>query len=217
MVKRVIKRRVVRRALVSSKLSFGDAFRYPFNSAKRMFNILWLLLPIFGWLALGGYGVRIVREFARGQFRELPEMRFGDDMKLGFFMFLKAIPFVIFCMLFFVIVFAFFDKILGMNVRLAAGSMDIIYPIIVCNFFEIFFLPILVINFMIKGTVGSFFEFRIVGAVFRNFWDYLLTLLKSIVLGVVFLFMWIVLVGIPAGTFTKSIFLADFYRRNVSR
>ena len=38
---------------------------------------------------------------------------------------------------------------------------------------------------------------------------------KSIGLGLIFFLMMIILVGIPAGSFTKNIFLADFYGRRV--
>ena len=81
--------------------------------------------------------------------------------------------------------------------------------------FQIFVLPMLTINFFNKETVASLFEFKILKAVFNNFGDYLITILKSIVLGLIFFAMWIVLVGFPAGTFTKNIFLADFYRRRI--
>jgi hypothetical protein len=39
-------------------------------------------------------------------------------------------------------------------------------------------------------------------------------MLKSLALQLIFLVMIIVLVGIPAGAFTKNIFIADFYRRH---
>lgn len=196
-------------------LGFGEAFSYPFNRAKGMLNILWALLPIFGWFALGGYGVRIVREFSRGKFEQLPEMKFVEDMKLGFSMFLKAIPFAFFCTVVIVLVYSFFSVVLGLDV--GQQSADIVYPIIVCNILEILFLPILAVNFIIKGTVRSFFEFRVVKAVFSNFGDYVMTVLKSFLLIFIFLLMTVILVGLPALSFTKNIFLVDFYRRNVSR
>ena len=77
------------------KLDFKTAFKYSFNRAKGMWNILWMLLPVVGWFALGGYSVRIVQEFSQGKFKQLPIFEFRNDMKLGFFMFIKAIPFVV--------------------------------------------------------------------------------------------------------------------------
>jgi hypothetical protein len=180
------------------KLNFNNAFKYPFNRAKGMWNILWVLLPIFGWFALGGYGVRIVQEFSKGQFKKLPIMKFGSDMGLGFFMFLKAIPFML--------VYGIFLGILALlNPWLSSVRIII----------EIFVIPILTINFMNKETVGSFFAFGKVKYVFANLGDYIIAILKTILLCIVFLIMFLILVGIPAQAFTQNIFLADFYRRKV--
>lgn len=182
----------------SVALVFNEAFRYPFNRPKGMLNVLWLFFPIFGWFALGGYGIRIIQEFVKGEFKQLPEMKFGSDMKLGFFMFLKAIPF----MLAYVIVSSILEWIPYVGV-------------FVIIFLEILIVPMLSINFMKKETVESFFEFDILRAVFDNLGDYLIAFLKSIGLAIVYFVMIIVLVGIPGIAFTQNIFLADFYRRNV--
>ena len=186
-------------------LDFNTAFKYPFNRATGMWNILWVLVPIIGWFALGGYSVRIVQEFSKGHFKQLPTMKFGDDLGLGFMMFLKAIPFMI--------VYAIFLGVLSETI--AALSLPEWFVAIVDVVIGIFALPMLGINFLNKETVGSFFEFRVVKPVFEHFWDYVMAMLKSILLGIIFMLMWIVLVGLPAGAFTKNIFLADFYRRRV--
>jgi hypothetical protein len=179
-------------------LDFKKAFKYPFNRAKRMWNILWLLFPIFGWFALGGYGVRIVQEFSRGKFKELPEMKFGSDMKFGFFMFLKAIPFV----LVYMVIISILETIP------AFGGFAIL-------FLEVLVVPILGINFINKETVGSYFEFEVVKSVFDNFKDYVVVMLKSLGLALIFVVMLLILVGLPALVFTANIFVADFYRRRV--
>ncbi|NPE26573.1 DUF4013 domain-containing protein [Methanococcoides sp. SA1] len=183
----------------SAGLKFSKAFDYPFNKAKRMFNILWMFFPIFGWFALGGYSVRIVQGFTKGKFKEMPAMKFWKDFNLGFMMFLKALPFVV------VMVIAF-------------GLLFLINPVleaIVEVLFGIFAAPILFIHFMNRMTIESLFEFRILSGVWNNMGDYLTAILKSIGLGLIFVVMMIVFVGFPAGQFTKNIFLADFYRRNV--
>jgi hypothetical protein len=179
-------------------LAFKTAFKYPFNRAKGMWNILWVLLPIFGWFALGGYTIRIVREFINGNFGQLPLFQFKNDMKLGFFMLLKAIPFIVAYM-----------AVIFVLMKISPWLR------IVTTLFEIFAIPILGVHFINKGTVGSFFEFQIVKVVFQNLGDYVITILKGFLLGLVFIVMIIVLVGIPAGAFTKNIFLADFYRRKI--
>ena len=41
-------------------------------------------------------------------------------------------------------------------------------------------------------------------SVFKNFRDYVITLLKDIFLAVIFMLMWVVLVGLLAGTFIEG-------------
>ncbi len=178
-------------------LDFKTAFHYPFNRAKGMWNILWLLLPIIGWFALGGYSVRIVQEFIKGKFKQLPTFNFSSDLKLGFFMFIKALPFLI---------------VYGVILSIF-GAIDPWFRSIIEVLLGLFIIPILSVNFLNKQTVGSYFEFKILNSVFNNLGDYVVAMLKTILLGIIFLIMWIVLVGIPAGVFTQDIFMADFYRR----
>jgi len=180
------------------KLEFKTAFKYPFNRAKGLWNILLIFLPIVGWFVLGGYSIRIIKEFIKGEFEQLPTLKFGDDLGLGFFMFLKAMPFML-VYIPVVIILVEIDPWL----RLATIP------------FEILLIPVLTINFMNKETVGSFFEFSILKPVFNNFGDYIVAFLKNSLLALVFIIMSLVLIGIPAGAFTKSIFIADFYRRRI--
>lgn len=185
-------------AYFMKKLTFKQAFKYPFNRAKGLWNVLWALVPFVGWLALWGYIIRITREFTQGKFKQLPTMSFPDDLELGFFMFLKYIP---------------FSLAYGVTVLFAQhldwlGSLAIIFIVI-------FVLPMLAINFIKKGTVASSFEFKVLGPVFENVGDYLVALLKTILIGLVFGLMILILVGYPASMFTQYIFLADFYRRHI--
>lgn len=179
-------------------ITFETAFKYPFKRPAGLLNILWVLLPIIGWFALIGYNIRIIKNFVKGNFEELPLFDFSEDLKLGFFMFLKLIPFVV--------IIAVINWVLGKIPF--AGFLAIL-------FISLFIIPVLIINFFVKETIESYFDFSKVKYVFDNLEDYVITVLKSIALGIIFLLMYIVLVGIPAGTFTKNIFFADFYRRYV--
>ena len=181
------------------ELNFKTAFNYPFNRAKAMWNILWILLPFFGWFALGGYGVRIVQEFTKGKFKQLPLLNFKSDLKLGFMMFLKSIPFILVYMI-----------VMSLLMLINPTGKTLIEILV-----RMFIVPILTVNFLNKQTVSSFFEIKITKFVFNNFGDYIRVLLRSLLLGIVFLIMSIVLVGIPAMAFTQNMFLADFYRRRV--
>jgi hypothetical protein len=184
---------------MTESVSFGNAFKYPFNRAVGLLNFLWVLVPIVGWLALYGYTIRIIQNFAKGDFKELPLFDFGGNLKLGFWMFLKMIPFIIGYM---ALQFA-----LGL-----VGTTGVVASILV----GIFIVPMLIINFFVKETIGAYVEFRVIKPVFENFGDYIIAALKSIGLQIIFLLLSIVLVGIPAGQFTKNIFFADFYGRLVA-
>jgi len=114
-------------------------------------------------------------------------------------MFIKSIPFMIVYMI-------------------AIGIINAIGPIpgtMVNVFLALFILPVLFINFFKKESAKALFEFKKLEAVYKYLDDYVITLLKSLALGLIFLIMFIILVGIPAHAFTKNIFLADFYRRRV--
>lgn len=188
-----------------TKLDFKTAFMYPFNRAIGLFNIFWIFVPIIGWFALWGYKVRIIQAFSNGDFKELPEFNFKENLGLWFFMFLKVIPFMIAFMVFAIVLW-----IIAWLIWLPELFMSLIIILI-----SIFIIPMLFMNFMNKETVGSLFEFGILWKVFENIGDYIFSVLKDIVLAIVFVFMYIILVWIPAGTFTKNIFMADFYRRHI--
>lgn len=189
------------------KLDFKTAFKYPFNRAKGMWNILWILLPVIGWFALTGYGVRIVKEFIKGKFKRLPIFKFKSDLKLGFMMFLKSIPFIAV----YALVLLGLDAVANfLGIKNQKLFVDLINMLL-----ALFVIPMLTINFINKQTIGSYFELKTVQSVFNNFGDYVVALFKCFVLGTIFLIMWVILIGLPAGTFTKNIFLVDFYRRKV--
>lgn len=186
-------------------LTFGQAFNYPFNRAIGLLNILWILVPIFGCFAVAGYIIRIARGFATGLYQELPKFSFWSDCGHGFMMMLRAIPFL----LAYAVVLGVAGWILAM-----VGTPE--WLLVVANILvSVLVLPILTINFVRHGTVASYFDFGVVSPVFEHIGDYLLAVIKDIALFLVFLVLSLVLVGIPAMSFTKYIFLADFYRRRV--
>jgi hypothetical protein len=179
-------------------LTFETAFKYPFKRPVGLLNILWILVPIIGWFALIGYNIRIIKNFVKGNFKELPLFNFSQDLNLGFFMFLKLIPFIVIITV----------------INWAFGKIPFV-GFLGTLFISLFIVPVLIINFFVKETIESYFDFNKVKFVFDNLEDYVITVLKSIGLGIIFLLMFVILVGIPASTFTKNIFFADFYRRYV--
>jgi len=182
-------------------ISFSDAFKYPFRTPKRLLYVLWLFIPVLGWLILFGYGVRLVNEFIEGRYEGLIKLDFMEDLKLGFITFLKALPFYI---LYIAIVFAatFVNETLGNLVNFLLGF---------------FVVPILVVNFFRKQTIESFFEFQLLDIVRGNLGDYIIAVLKQYALIIIFAILSIVLIGIPAIFFTNSIFIANLYGRLVEQ
>lgn len=182
-------------------LSFSEALKYPFKNPKRLLYILLAIVPVIGWLALFGYVVRLVNEFIEGRYEGLIKLDFMEDLKLGFIVFLKALPFYI---AYVVILSAamYVNETLGSIINLLLGF---------------FVIPMLAVNFIRKQTIESFFEFDVLNAVRDNLKEYIITVLKQYALVIVFLVLSIVLVGIPAMVFTNSIFVANLYGRLVVR
>ena len=187
--------------IIIETISFSEAVKYPFKVPQRLLYILLLFIPIIGWLALFGYGVRLVNEFIEGRYEGLIKLDFMEDLKLGFMVFLKALPFYIAYM---VILSAttYVNETLGNLVNLLLGF---------------FVIPLLAVNFFRKQTIESFFEFDVLNVVRDNLGEYIITVLKQYALVIVFLVLSIVLVGIPAMFFTNSIFVANMYGRLVEK
>jgi hypothetical protein len=186
-------------------LDFADAFRYPFRCWQGLLNILWILVPIYGWFLLIGYRVRIVGEFLQGKYTKLPRIAHGDDFVLGWKMFWKAVPAVLVLMAA-AFLFGAFEG------RRGGGPLVFLFVIL-----ALLVVPILAMNFMRKRTVASCFEFDLVRVVVKNFLDYVIAMLKDLALGLIFMVMILILVGIPASVFTKGMFTAEFYRGHVKK
>jgi hypothetical protein len=92
-------------------------------------------------LVLFGYEITIIKHFIKGDFKELPKFDFGRNLRLGFFMFFKSIPFV------FVLIAAYI--IIGF-VPFIGGLGNL--------FVSLFVVPALTINFFKKETVAQLFR-----------------------------------------------------------
>ncbi|WP_410509380.1 DUF4013 domain-containing protein [Methanosarcina hadiensis] len=187
--------------IIIETISFSEAFKYPFKTPGRLLYALLVFVPVIGWLALFGYGVRLVNEFIEGRYEGPIKLDFMEDLKLGFMLFLKALPFYIA----YVIILSaatYVNETLGSLISLLLGF---------------FVIPMLAVNFMRKQTIESFFEFNILNVVKENIGEYIITVLKQYALVIIFMVLSIVLVGIPGMLFTNSIFVANMYGRLVER
>lgn len=186
------------------KLDFNTAAQYPFKKPSRLCYILYFFIPIFGWFALGGLKIRIIQEFCKGKYKQVPQMSFWSDCKKGAVMFLKMIPFMI---LYMITIF-----VLTVSIPLEQSMGWLVLYLLTRIILEGIILPMLIINFFVKEKMDALFEFEVVPKVFANIKYYVAALFMEIMLSIVFLVLSIVLVGIPAGLFTKNIFLARFYK-----
>ncbi len=177
------------------KRSFKSGFSYPWGKPSRLWNILWVLLPIFGWFALGGYSKKIVKSLVSGNTEQLPAFgSFWQNFKEGIFILVFMIPTIV--------------ALMVMNMVPLIGELVTVLSVI-------FLLPWLMINFFMKETFESLWDInRAYKVVTVHVVEYLFALLKSIVFGAVYFVLCFVLVGIPCLAFGKNFFLADFYRRH---
>ncbi len=168
------------------------------NAMLVILSSVLIAIPLF---AIGGYVVRIVNEFVEGKYEKTPLFRFNEDMRLGFFMFLKSIPFAIAYWL-----------VLAVATGLSEGFGTVVSLIL-----GIFVVPLLTVNFIRKQTIESYFEIDIIRILNDQFGEYLIAYLKQFALGLVFGLLVLVIVGIPAALFTQSIFIANFYGRFIEK
>ncbi len=192
--KKTVKAKPVAKAgSIESEVS--DGLRYPWGHARRLWNILWALLPILGWLALLGYVKKITNALVKGDKAGLPEFgSFSMNMKEGFWVFVKMIPLMIVVMV----------------VQMVPLVGWLAYMLL-----AIFFVPYLAIHFLVRGDFAATFDYKaVIEHVFGNLKDYAVALLKTIVFYVVYFVLSFVLVGIPCLYFGSCFYLAEFYANN---
>jgi hypothetical protein len=175
--------------------SFKDGLSYPWGNAKRLWNILWGLIPIVGMLALLGYIQIIVKSLAKGDTKGLPAFgSFGDNLVAGIKIIIFMIP------TFAVLIALMFIPTIG----------EILYYAL-----TLLVLPWLMINFLVKDEFGALWDIgKCFDAVFKNFGDYLLALIKTIVFAIIYFIASFVLVGIPCYMFGGNFYFVEFYRNN---
>ncbi|MBD3248752.1 DUF4013 domain-containing protein [Candidatus Woesearchaeota archaeon] len=175
-------------------VEFVEGLKYPWGNPKKLWNILWVLVPILGIFALIGYVQKIMRSIVGGDVSGLPEFgNFMENLKNGFVLFLKMIPIMV------VVVIVNMIPFIGWFAYLLI---------------TVFFLPWLMINLFVKDTLKATFEFeKAAKAVFGNFVEYIIAYVKTIVYAIIYGLLSLVLVGIPCLQFGQNIYLADFYAK----
>ncbi|MEK6901620.1 MAG: DUF4013 domain-containing protein [Nanoarchaeota archaeon] len=177
--------------------TIGEALKYPFANFKRVFNYWWILIPIWGWFVVSGYGIRIINTLVNGNTKELPAIRpFTGLFRTGFFAVVTWLTIAIITGLFTLI------PVLGW----------IVYAYI------IFIAPLLMFQFAEQGRIRDGFNvLRASKTMFSSFGRYLVAYVKTIVVGIVFLLASILIitliVTLPAISFSQYFFFAEYYKQ----
>ncbi len=176
----------------TSVSSFSDGLRYPWGMPKRLLNILWWLIPFIGGFALIGYSQSTIRAIVAGNKSNLPEfIGFKDNLKNGFRLFVKALPLLI-----------------AYTLVYSLPGIGMITGWIAC----IFFLPYLTLNLFVTDKFEESFNIKkAYDEVFHNIEEYLMAFLKTLGFIIIYLFLSIILIGIPCLAFGHVFFLAEFY------
>ncbi|MFC1697850.1 DUF4013 domain-containing protein [Nanoarchaeota archaeon] len=186
--------------------TINDAIAYPFKNWTRIFNFLWVLTGI-GVIAFTGYILKIINNIVDGKTKELPAFNWEKNLLKGWgftwYGILISIPITAIYLL---IGYLFGNSTCLCNVNTIGIILSVIFSIIL-----IIYMPMLCINYCRHRRVKAGFDFSLSHKlVFGRFGDYLMTLLKSLV---VLIFMNLCL--FPVKNYNQMYLLADFYKRNM--
>ena len=177
-------------------LAFEQGIKFPWQKPAKLWYGLWLLVPIIGWFALGGYWIKIIKALVAGKNKELPEFgKFWDNFVDGVVLFVKILPLVI------VVSLLEHIPLIGEILQFAVS---------------ILFVPYLLINTVITGKFEESFNIKKAWniVIVKKFADYLIVLVKTIGYVIVYGILSIVLVGIPCLMFGEYYYFCDFYAKN---
>ncbi|MEL7646350.1 MAG: DUF4013 domain-containing protein [Anaerolineaceae bacterium] len=163
-------------------MNFGKAFSYIFDDqrwfGKMIIPILYSLIPVVGWMVLMGYIMRTTRNVTEGVEFPLPVCDFGDDLALGFKLFVVNLVYAVVPVLLSLLLVplgiavdnsasAPILPILGMILLgLLLGLYSLAWTII---------LPIIQAHVSVKQTISAGFELKaIFGMLTKNFGAWLL-------------------------------------------
>ena len=161
-------------------MDYGRSFSYMLKSGqygKILIGGLLLLVPIFGWAVVGGYGIRVMRGVAAGN-ETLPEWTdWGELFTTGLLLWVAAI------------VYSIPSIILG-RLGLVGVMLSWLWNLV---YYVVF--PAAMIRFAMTSSFGSFFEFsQIKDFIQKNLNTYVVVLLLTLAAGIIASFGFILLI-----------------------
>lgn len=176
--------------------TISEGLKYPFTNIKRLFNIWWLLVPIWGWFVVNGYGIRILKELVKGNTKELPPIHpFKSLFKTGFLLTIALlivyIPSVILSLI----------PVIGL----------------IISVYLAFIFPLLEFQFAEKQRIRDGVDIvQATKTAFAHFREYLLAYFKTIVVGIIFVIASLpiitIIVTFPALVISQYYFFAEYYK-----
>lgn len=175
--------------------NFKDSFYYPYIKFNRLSYFLMLIVPVFGFLSYLGYLFNVCIDLLSEINREPRDYGgFWDNFNLGLFVF---IYFVVWAIIIY---------------YLHTVQYGIYYIILI-----LFLLPLFIMDFINSRTiVKGFSVILVIKILFRNFISYIDTIVKFIILTVVYIILSIpvitVFLTVPAWILSSLYLFSDFYK-----
>ena len=156
-------------------MNFGKAFTYVFDDQdwfnKIIIPILVGLIPVVGQLVVTGWMLDLMRNVYNRVEKPLPELDFGLQLGRGFRWWLVGVvyslPLILVCLLIFIPVISSSNSevinAVGVVVMVLAGLLMFVYALALA-----FFMPAAQINFAVKDTFNSAFDFQKIFGLIRN-------------------------------------------------
>ncbi len=182
--------------------SVASALCYPFTNIRRLFNYYWGLIPILGWMAVLGYYIQIMQAIVlKKKDRGLPGFNgFWINVKRG------APLFLIVVML----------SLAMIALRFIGGQIAFGFIFTFASFYLAFITPMLLLQYAVSENFSAGFDINNVSRIiFLNFWAYIATLLKILVVSLCYLlasfFVVTIVLTLPASKFSQYYLFAQFY------
>ncbi|HNW95298.1 MAG TPA: DUF4013 domain-containing protein [Anaerolineaceae bacterium] len=163
-------------------MNFGKAFSYVFDDQrwleKIIIPILYSLIPVVGWMVMMGYVMRTIRNVAEGVEFPLPVCDFGDDLALGFKMFVVNLAYAVIPLLLMLLLMPLTYAVESSNSMPVLAILGLIILSLFLFVYGIVYsliFPIIQANVAIKNSISAGFEFKqIFGMLTKNIGAWLL-------------------------------------------
>ena len=173
-------------------MNFGNAFSFIFDDAnwfkKIIIPTLVGLIPVIGQMVIGGYIIRTIRNVANKDPYPLPEMDFGEDLRLGFGWVVVGLVYSI-PMAIVGAIMSLVTQSLEQNAEnpiLIIASIGLGLMMGVWGLIMAFFLPAAQANYAVKDKIGAAFNLKeVFGMIFRNPVAWLLVLVGTFLSGLI--------------------------------